>query len=98
VTEAWTLIAIHLNSIDDSPMAHHLTVPAVLRRTSAILQPRESLTVGLSMPTAIWCLMLTLVVGCQTTGGDKFTYRTMPQEMLAARRDNVQTLDLTRMA
>ena len=43
-------------------------------------------------------MLLTLVVGCQTTGGDKFTFRSMPAELLAVRRENAQTLDLTRLA
>lgn len=47
---------------------------------------------------AVLLLLLTLVVGCQTTGGDMFTYRNMPPELLAVRRENAQTLDLTRLA
>jgi len=38
------------------------------------------------------------VAGCQTTGGDKFTFRDMPAELVAVRRENAQTLDLTRLA
>ncbi len=43
-------------------------------------------------------LLLSLVAGCQTTGGDRFTFRNMPPELLAVRRENAQTLDLTRLA
>ena len=50
------------------------------------------------LSAAVFLMPMMLVVGCQTTGGDKFTFRDMPPELLAVRRDNAQTLDLTRLA
>ncbi|MEK6261367.1 MAG: polysaccharide biosynthesis/export family protein [Planctomycetota bacterium] len=65
----------------------------------AVSSHREQFAVGLSKATVVVFLTLfTLVVGCQTTGGDKFTYRDMPPSLLAVRRENAQTLDLTRLA
>ena len=43
-------------------------------------------------------LSLALVTGCQSTGGDKYSFRTMPPELLATKRENAQTLDLQRLA
>lgn len=45
-----------------------------------------------------WCLPTLVLLGCQGTGGSKFTHRNMPAELLAVRRDNAQTLDLSRLA
>ena len=77
-------------------MAKHFTV----RTSSPAVSPlRIPFAVGRSTATITGFLtLLTLVAGCQTTGGDKFTFSTMPPEMLAVRRDNVQTLDLHRLA
>ncbi len=99
VTEARTLIANHLNSIDDPPMAHHRIVSPFLSSSRTVSPSRERSAVGVSTASLTGCLLLlTLVVGCQTTGGDKYTFRNMPPELLAVRRENVQTLDLTRLA
>lgn len=38
------------------------------------------------------------ITGCQTSGGGVYTFHTMPSEMVAVRRENSQTLDLTRLA
>ncbi len=48
--------------------------------------------------SCIWLLTLALVAGCQTTGGDKYSFRDMPPELLAVKRENAQTLDLQRLA
>jgi len=42
-------------------------------------------------------VMVTLLGGCVSTGMH-FTHETMPSHLLASKRDNVQTLDLTRLA
>ena len=60
---------------------------------------RRQPAVGVSAATVAGLLMLlSLVAGCQSTGGDKYTFRNMPPELLAIRRENAQTLDLTRLA
>lgn len=38
-----------------------------------------------------------LIAGCATSG-QHYTHQTMPSQLLASKRDNVQTLDLTRLA
>ena len=77
-------------------MATHSKLPNLPRVVS--LSCRQ-LTVGdFSVPVAGLLLLLSFVVGCQTTGGDKFTFRNMPPDLLAVRRENAQTLDLTRLA
>lgn len=48
--------------------------------------------------SCIGLLTLVLMAGCQTTGGDKYSFRDMPPELLAVKRENVQTLDLQRLA
>jgi polysaccharide biosynthesis/export protein len=45
-----------------------------------------------------WLLALALFVGCETTSGEKYTFNNMPPELLAAKRENAQTLDLTKLA
>ena len=96
VTEVCLLIAILLNTIDDSPMVNYSEILNQSRADS--LSHRQS-TVGVSAKVVAGLLMLlSLVAGCQTTGGNKFTFRNMPPELLAVRRENAQTLDLTRLA
>ena len=71
----------------------------ILNRSRAVSLSRRQSAVGVSAKTVAGLLMLlSLVAGCQTTSGDKFTFRNMPPELLAVRRENVQTLDLTRLA
>lgn len=41
--------------------------------------------------------LLSFIFGC-AAGGQHYTHQTVPQSLLAAKRDNVQTLDLTRLA
>ena len=44
------------------------------------------------------CALLGLLVSGCATSGQHYTHLTMPTQMLAGKRDNVQTLDLTRLA
>jgi polysaccharide export outer membrane protein len=39
-----------------------------------------------------------IVSGCATSSGKHYTHKTMPTQMLAAKRDNVQTLELQNLA
>lgn len=39
-----------------------------------------------------------MVSGCATSSGKHYTHKTMPTQMLAAKRDNVQTLELQNLA
>lgn len=65
---------------------------------AASLSRRQS-AVGVSAVTvAGLAMLLSLMAGCQTTGGDKYTFRDMPPELVAVRRENAQTLDLQRLA
>ena len=43
-------------------------------------------------------MLMPLVAGCQSTGGSKYTFRDMPPELVAVRRENAQTLDLQGLA
>ena len=71
----------------------------ILKPSRAVSRSRRQSAVGASAATvAGLLLLLSLVAGCQTTGGDKFTFRNMPPALLAIRRENAQTLDLTRLA
>ena len=80
--------------IDEYPMANHSDKTPILR--SALRRSRR-VFVGVSTAHAA-LLSLMLIAGCQATGGDKFSFRDMPPELLAAKRDNAQTLDLGRLA
>ena len=77
-------------------MANHSQIVNPLRAVSLF---RQQSAVGVSKATVAGLLvLLSFVTGCQTTGGEKFTFRNMPPELLAVRRENAQTLDLTRLA
>ena len=80
--------------IDEPPMANHSDI---IHTACATLRSPVRLFVG-SSTTWTWLLSLALVTGCQSTGGDKYSFRDMPPELLAAKRENAQTLDLTRLA
>jgi len=46
-----------------------------------------------------YALFVVLVSGCAASSGQRhYTYRTMPADLLVQKRENVQTLDLTRLA
>lgn len=71
----------------------------ILSPSRAVLPSRQQSAEGVFRAVIASLLtMLSLVTGCQTTGGDRFTFRDMPPELLAVRRENAQTLDLTRLA
>lgn len=59
--------------------------------------PGRSQPLRFLMPLVISSIFA-LSTGCSITSGEKFTLRNLPPEWLAARRDNAQTLDLTRLA
>lgn len=44
------------------------------------------------------CSLLSLMMAGCATSGQHYTHQTMPSQLLASKRDNVQTLDLTRLA
>lgn len=52
---------------------------------------------GSPLAIAVFGLMAGLISGCMS-GPNHYTHLTMPPQMLASKRDNVQTLDLTRLA
>ena len=80
--------------INEHPMANHpITIPI---SRAGQRSPSHS-SVGL-WTTCFGLLVVAFVTGCQSTGGDKYSFRDMPPELLAAKRENAQTLDLTRLA
>ncbi|GIX03925.1 MAG: hypothetical protein KatS3mg113_0931 [Planctomycetaceae bacterium] len=58
---------------------------------------------GIKSPLRLGCwsacaLGLAIILGgCRSTGGVQYSYRDLPPELLAARRENAQTIDLSRL-
>lgn len=50
--------------------------------------------------TCAWvlCGLLVGLAGCRSVGGERYTVQTMPANLVAARRENAQTVDLSRLA
>jgi polysaccharide export outer membrane protein len=44
------------------------------------------------------CGLWLLLAGCQSTPGEHYTTKTLPPNLIASRRDNAQTIDLSRLA
>lgn len=72
-----------------------------IRSNLTVLRPASTGARGVGGHNAVaWmvCSLLGLLVSGCATSGQHYTHQTMPTQLLAGKRDNVQTLDLTRLA
>ena len=72
-----------------------------IRSNLTVLRRNPTGARGLTGRNAVaWmvCAWMGLLVSGCATSGQHYTPRTMPSQLLASKRDNVQTLDLTRLA
>src|SRR5262249_14357131 len=76
---------------------------SVHRRDLSLCYPKLAIVNHSSRFRSLLCGVACLVTmiftfGCATIQGEKYTYDTMPQYLIAGVRENPQTVDLTRLA